>query len=289
MPIRLRSLRFSPSALLLRPADLGHVEAERIAHDRVVGTRWYDLRLQDRFPMGRSTNRRAVQFVLRLAPSDLVAPRRELQDGIDLNGDGFLLRALERVMGEVVGVVVLVEELVRRAARVREQRIEHLLLDLGVAADGARIADKGGDFVALDALSYVGDRGGSERLGNGERVAELVDLDDVGDVAAAGREPDHPAREDQRDCEQPARCYLPVALAENQIGVSFIPFPPRFEVWIRTHRSLAPRRRRLRASTRDSDTVRKLSEFSFGKGEKRTNDEIENRPILLGFVEVSWG
>jgi len=32
-----------------------------------------------------------------------------------------------------------------------------------------------------------------------------------------------------------------------------------------------------------------LSEFSFGKGEKRTNDEIENRPILLGFVEVSWG
>src|SRR5579885_1780978 len=224
MPIRLRSLRFSPSALLLRPADLGHVEAERIAHDRVVGTRWYDLRLQDRFPMGRSTNRRAVQFVLRLAPADLVALRRELEDGIDLDGDGFLLRALERVMSEAVGVVVLVEELVRRAARVREQRVEHLLLDLGVAADRARVADKGGDFVAVDPAGYVRNRGWCQRLRNGERVAELVDLDDVGNEAAPRGEPDDAACENQRDGEQPAGGYLPVAFPENEIGISFIPF-----------------------------------------------------------------
>ena len=56
--------------------------------------------------------------------------RRELKDQIDLNRDGLLLGDLERVMGEVVGVVVLVEKAVRGAARMREQCIERLMLNL---------------------------------------------------------------------------------------------------------------------------------------------------------------
>jgi hypothetical protein len=32
-----------------------------------------------------------------------------------------------------------------------------------------------------------------------------------------------------------------------------------------------------------------LSEFFFGKGEKRTNDESDVAPFLLGFLESSWG
>ena len=51
-------------------------------------------------------------------------------------------------MREAVGVVIGVEESVRRVARVREQRVERLVLDLGIAGDRTRVADKIRDFVA---------------------------------------------------------------------------------------------------------------------------------------------
>ena len=78
--------------------------------------------------MGRRPDSDAVQVTLLLGPSHLIAARRELKDRIDLNGDGLLLGDLERVMGEVVGVVVLVEKAVRGAARMPEQRVERLML-----------------------------------------------------------------------------------------------------------------------------------------------------------------
>jgi hypothetical protein len=68
--------------------------------------------------------------VLLLGPSHLIAARRELKNRIDLNGNGLLFSDLERVMGKVVGVVVLVEKAIRGPARMREQRIERLMLNL---------------------------------------------------------------------------------------------------------------------------------------------------------------
>ena len=86
---------------------------------------------------GRS-NHNSVQVALLLRPAHLVAAGRELKDRIDLDRDGLLLRELERVMSEAVGVVISVEESVRRSARMREQRIEHLMFDLRIAADRTR-------------------------------------------------------------------------------------------------------------------------------------------------------
>jgi hypothetical protein len=74
-----------------------------------------------------------------------------------------------------------------------------------------RIADKCRDLVALHSRGYIiWDGRRSEGLGNGQRIAEFVDFDDVRNVAAPADEPDHPAGENQREQEQPpaAICQL---------------------------------------------------------------------------------
>lgn len=144
-------------------------------------------------------------------------------------------------MSGAVGVVVGVDEPVRCATRVREQRIEHLMFDLRIAADRARAADKGSDFIALHSCGHVRDRCRCQRLRNGERVSEFVDLDDVRNVAASADEPDVGAGENQRENKQPTGGYLPVAFAENEIGISLILFSSRFDVRICGHAHLTER------------------------------------------------
>ena len=104
------------------------------------------------------------------------------------------------------------------------------MLYLRIAGDRTSAADKGRDFIALHSRGHVRKGRGSEGLRDCQRVSEFVDFNDVGDVAAATDEPDHAAGENQREDQQPAGRYLPVAFAENEIGVSLIPFPTRFDV-----------------------------------------------------------
>jgi hypothetical protein len=141
--------------LLFGPADLRYAKPERVADDRVIGTRRNNFGFQRRLPMGRWPDRDAVQVTLLLGPSHLIAARRELKDRIDLNRDGLLLGDLERVMGEIVGVVVLVEKPVRGAARMREQCVERLMLYLRIAGDLSGIVDEGRYLVAFNSRGHV--------------------------------------------------------------------------------------------------------------------------------------
>lgn len=50
------------------------------------------------------TGRCAAEVARGLAPADLVALRRSLEDGFDLNADGLVLHDLERVLREVIGM-----------------------------------------------------------------------------------------------------------------------------------------------------------------------------------------
>ena len=59
-----------------------------------------------------------------------------------------------------------------------------------------------------------------------EDVAELVDLNDVWDEAAASAKPDDAGREDKADGDRACRRDLPVAFAENKISVTLVPFLP---------------------------------------------------------------
>ena len=104
--------------------------------------------------MGRRADRGAVQIMRLLRPSHLIAFRGKLQDRIDLHRDRFFLRNLERVM-RVIGVVIFVKEVVGCAARMRQQGIECLLLDLRIARNFARLADERRHFVALHPCRHV--------------------------------------------------------------------------------------------------------------------------------------
>ncbi len=115
------------------------------------------------------------------------------------------------------------------------------MFNLGIAGNRSRIADECGDFVTLHSLGYIGNGGGSEGLRNRQRVSEFVDFDDVGNVAASADEPDHAAGENQREHKQPTGRYLPIAFAENKIGVTFIPFTTRFDLRICGHTTNTPR------------------------------------------------
>jgi hypothetical protein len=50
--------------------------------------------------------------------------------------------ALKWVMGRVIRVAVLIQKVIGRAVRVRQQRVERLLLDLRIARNRARLADE---------------------------------------------------------------------------------------------------------------------------------------------------
>src|SRR5271166_6593254 len=153
------------------------------------------------------------------------------------------------------------------------------MFDLWVAGNRPRIADECCDFVALHSRGYIGNRYWAKRLRNRERVSELVDFKYVGNVTASADQPDHAAGENQREQKQPAGRYLPVAFAENVISVTLIPLSTRLDVEVCTHRLHAPHNQRCDASIDSPKSVRLLSEFWFGTGEKRTNDESGKAPI----------
>lgn len=77
-----------------------------------------DFGLKRGFPLGRRSIGNSVEIAALLGPVNLVVLGRNLEDLIDPNRDSALLSDLERVMGEVVGVVVVVEEAIRRRASV---------------------------------------------------------------------------------------------------------------------------------------------------------------------------
>ena len=111
----------------------------------------------------------------------------------------------------------------------------------------------------------------------GQRVSELVDFDDVWDVPVPRREPDDPARENQSDNEKPASGDLPVAFAENEIGVTLIPFTSGLDVKISAHGSTCTRKTLgiHRATVGFESTVKELAERS------PTTGEISLRLTLL--------
>ena len=96
-----------------------------------------------------------------------------------------LLSELERLMAEALGVIVRIEEVIGRAARMRERCIQLLLLDLRIARDRPPVANERRDRVALHPRHHIGRRRHRQRLRNHQRVAELVDFDDMRNVAAA--------------------------------------------------------------------------------------------------------
>ena len=165
---------------------------------------------------------RAVACLLR--PSHLETVCGQFEDGIDLHGDCLVFSLLEGIVREVVGVEVLVEVFVGRTFRMRQHVVEHVLLGAGVAAHRARIPDEARDLVALHAINERRIRARNQRLRNGEPIAELVDLDHVRDEPAAGALPNNSSGENQAQQQQSARGDLPIALAENEIGVAFVPF-----------------------------------------------------------------
>ena len=60
----------------------------------------------------------------------------------------------------------------------------------------------------------------------GERIAELVYLHDVRNKLASCAEPDHPDGQHQSDGHHAGGGDLPVAFAEDQIGVTLVPLLP---------------------------------------------------------------
>src|ERR1700687_1838047 len=145
-------------------------------------------------------------------------------------------------MGEVVGVVVLVEKPVRGAARMRQQRVERLMLYLRIAGDGAGVADEGRYLIAFHSRGHVRQGRRREGLRNRQRISQLVDFDDIRDVAAAITQPHHSAGENQTEDQQSACCNLPVTFAENEVGVSLIPFSTRFEIDVALHTDASPQK-----------------------------------------------
>ena len=71
-------------------------------------------------------------------------------------------------------------------------------------------------------------------------VVQLVDFDDVGDVTASIADPDEARRENQAQEQEAGGGDLPVAFAEDEIGIALIPFPTRFEVGVALHASASP-------------------------------------------------
>jgi len=63
--------------------------------------------------------------------ADLVTLGGSLEDGFDLNAARLVLHELERVLCEIIGMKVRLEELVRRAVCMSDQIGEHVLFTAG--------------------------------------------------------------------------------------------------------------------------------------------------------------
>jgi hypothetical protein len=105
-----------------------------------------------------------------------------------------------------------------------------------------------------------------------ERVSQFVDFNNVWDVAAVIGEPDKPAREDQTQQPKTASGDLPVALAENEIGVSFVPFATRFEIWVALHANASPRKSEIHTSKCGSQDLL-VEQVPCHWGEKRAREK----------------
>jgi hypothetical protein len=88
--------------------------------------------------------------------SGLGSSRRSLEDRFNLNTDRLVFHELERVLREIIGMKVQLEELVRRTMCVPEQIVEHVLFHGRVAAHSSGVTDERGDLVALHALDRRG-------------------------------------------------------------------------------------------------------------------------------------
>src|SRR2546428_11702091 len=73
----------------------------------------------------------------------------------------------------------------------------------------------------------------------------MFDFNDVGDLPAMIGEPDKPARENQAQEQETASGDLPVTFAQYEVGVSFVPFATRFEIWVVLHANASPRKLKL--------------------------------------------
>ena len=141
-----------------------------------------------------------------------------------------VLSNLERIMFEVVLVVVVLEKLVSRSASAAVNLADQLVLGSRIGDHLASIADESRKLVPHHPVSA--DPGGvlGERARRADRVAELVDFDDVWNELASRADPDHPEGQHQRDGHHAGGGDLPVTFAENQISVTLVPFLPRFEI-----------------------------------------------------------
>ena len=76
---------------------------------------------------------------------------------------------------EAIGMVVSIEKAVGRAARMREQCVQLLLLNLGIVRYRSRVPHECGDFISLHALDHIRISGGrGQRLWNRQRVTKIV-------------------------------------------------------------------------------------------------------------------
>src|SRR6266851_9216475 len=164
-------------------------------------------------------------------------------DRIEPHRDGLLPRDLERVMGEVVGMEILVKKTISRAPRVRMQRSESLLLDRGVAAHRARVADERSHFPVLHPRRHHRHRCRRERRRNRHRLSQPVRYDHVRHVAAARTLPYDAGGQYETYGHRTRRRYLPVALAEHQVSVTLVPLPPAFGIRIRHRHDRSSTRR----------------------------------------------
>ena len=133
-------------------------------------------------------------------------------------------------MFEVVLVIVVLEKLVSRSASATVNLADQLVLGSRIGDHFASVADKSRQLVPHHPVSA--DLGSilSKRARRAERVAELIDLDDVWNEAAASAEPYDAAGEDQADGDRASRRNLPVAFAKNEISITLVPFLPCFEI-----------------------------------------------------------
>src|SRR5579863_140352 len=129
-------------------------------------------------------------------------------------------------MFEVVLVIVVLEKLVSRSASAAINLADQLVLGCRIGDHLANIADESRELVPHHPVSADPRGVLGERARRTDRVAELVDFDDVWNELASRADPDHPESQHQRDRHHAGGGDLPVTFAENQISVTLVPFLP---------------------------------------------------------------
>src|SRR5277367_1585863 len=133
-------------------------------------------------------------------------------------------------MLQVVLVIVVLEKLVSRSAGAAVHLADQLVLGCRIGDHLASIADESRKLVPHHPVSADPRGVLGERARRADRVAELVDFDDVWNELASRADPDHPESQHQRDRHHAGCGDLPVPFAKNEICVTLVPFLPRFEI-----------------------------------------------------------